>query len=495
MQGYCGVGFMKKIVLCVLVLLIFLPGILLATPTQFGSSGLVTVPSADTLDSGNLAIGFWVNSSSNGSERATILPVSLTMGLGTFMEAYGSFPNLLFNDDEILSGRGFADLGLKVRVLGTRSSKFKFALDTQAQRALAKDPEIDGRTDLIGRGIFSFKTARAGLHLNAGYKLIDNEWHYDDQVIGGAGLEFYPLARLRILAELDAATSVASGVDAPLEAQLGLQYFISPHLTFHVSYGRGLSDSVNDWRVISGLSTSQGIGTYVKPVPRLIETPNPEEHKEPVKKAMFKALTPLVPKVKKLEVKDDPAKKLEIPLDPQPEKVRIDPNERLVIPGTTAIKGAPVSPLTPPAAPPSPVAGVPTPEISQPETVKPFEAKIYRKYRLDELQFEPDQFTLTVSGIMAIAQVAETLRKEDKNFHLQVNGYTDSTGSVAYNLKLGSRRAGSVVEKLISNEGFDPRRIYVKSIGEAEPIGDNGTPEGRALNRRAEIWVLLPKKN
>ncbi|NCP04329.1 MAG: OmpA family protein, partial [Deltaproteobacteria bacterium] len=148
---------MKKIVLCVLVLLIFLPGILLATPTQFGSSGLVTVPSADTLDSGNLAIGFWVNSSSNGSERATILPVSLTMGLGTFMEAYGSFPNLLFNDDEILSGRGFADLGLKVRVLGTRSSKFKFALDTQAQRALAKDPEIDGRTDLIGRGIFSFK--------------------------------------------------------------------------------------------------------------------------------------------------------------------------------------------------------------------------------------------------------------------------------------------------------------------------------------------------
>jgi outer membrane protein OmpA-like peptidoglycan-associated protein len=405
------------------------------------------------------------------------------------MEAYGSFPNLLFNDDEISSGRGFADLGLKIRVLGKRSSKYKFALDMQAQRAVAKDPDVDGRTDLVGRGIFSFKTARTGLHLNAGYKLIDNEWNYDDQIVGGVGLELYPLARLRVLAELDAATSVASGTDAPLEAQFGFQYFFSPHLTFHASYGMGLSDAVNDWRIISGFSTSQGIGTYIKPVPRLIETPDPEEKQEPVKKTMFKALTPLVPKVKKLENPDEPAKQLEVPLENQSKKMRIDLGEKLIIPGTKAIKGAPVSPLTPPAAAVTPVAG---------ETVDgagvPFEAEIYRKYRFDELNFEPDQFSLSEEGVKAIALVAETLRKEGKDFHLQINGYTDSTGSETYNQQLSYRRATSVAEKLINNEGFDPARIYVKGVGEAEPLADNATPEGRALNRRAEILVLLPEK-
>lgn len=485
---------MKKIVLCVLTLLVLLPKILLATPSQFGSTGLVTLPSADTLDSGNLAIGFWINSSSNGSDNATILPISLTMGLGTFMEAYGSFPNLLFNDDEISSGRGFADLGLKVRVLGTRSSKYKLALDTQAQRTLAKDPGIDGRTDLISRGIFSFKTARAGLHLNAGYKLIDKEWNYDDQVIGGVGLEFYPLARLRILAELDAATSVASEIDAPLEAQVGFQYFISPHLTFHASYGKGLSDSVNDWRVISGLSTSQGIGTYIKPVPRLIETPDPEENKKPVKKAMFKALTPLVPKVKKLEKTTDPAEELEVPLESTSEKLQIDLSQALNIPGTAAIKGAPVLPLTSPiatvASPPVTVSA----ELTQPKKAAPLKTKIYRKYRFDEWKFETDQSTLGADGIKAIAQVAEALRKADKNFYLQINGYTDSTGSVSYNEKLGYKRAASVAQKLINNEGYDPSRIVVKSFGESKPLGDNATPEGRAMNRRTDILVLIPEE-
>lgn len=483
---------MKKIALSVLTLLVLLPGISLATPSQFGASGLITVPSADTLDSGNLAIGLWFNNSTQGSENIRILPISLTMGLGTFMEAYGSFPNLLFNDDEISSGRGFADLGLKLRALGKRSSRYKFALDVQAQRTLAQDPAVDGRTDLVGRGIFSFKTARAGLHLNAGYKLIDTAWNYDNQIVGGAGLEFYPLARLRLLAELDAATSVASGMDAPLEAQFGFQYFISPHLTFHASYGTGLSDTVNDWRIITGLSASQGIGTYIKPVPRLIETPDPEEKQEPVKKTMFKALTPLVPKVKKLEKTDEPVKQLEVQLENQPRKMRIDLDEKLVIPGTKAIKGAPVSPLTPPAIALAPGANAPA-DVRQSSGGAAFEAEIYRKYRFNELNFEPDQFTLTEEGVKAIALVAETLRKEGKDFLLQVNGYTDSTGSETYNQQLSYRRAAGVAEKLINNEGFDPARIYVKALGESEPLADNATPEGRALNRRAEILVLLPK--
>ncbi|MCF6179020.1 MAG: OmpA family protein [Geopsychrobacter sp.] len=481
---------MKKTVFSLLLFIsLLLPQVAMATPSQFGATGLITVPTADTLDSGNLAIGLWFNSSSAKSQTATIVPVSLTMGLGTFLEAYGSFPNLLFNNDEFASGRGFANLGLKARVWGKRSSPVKFSLDIQARRHIDDDVTRDGLTDLMGRGIFSFKTARWGLHLNAGYLKNDSKKNVDNQVVGGAGLEFYPMARLRVLAELDGATEALSIEDPPLEALFGFQYFISPHLTFHSSYGMGLTDSVNDWRVIVGLSTSQGIGTYTKPVPRIIETPDLEAKKEPVKKARFKALTPLVPK-KKIIAKD-PITKLEIPVDPGGEVVVVDPSELLVIPGTAAIKGAPVSPIT---APVPSVKEIPVEVAPRFKKNISIETVLYRKFRFDELNYEFDQSTLTAAGSRAIALVANKLREENKYFILRVNGHTDSTGSESYNERLAYKRAVSVAERLVVNEGFDPSRIFVKGIGETDPIADNSTPEGRSINRRSEILVLLPKK-
>ena len=249
-----------------LFLALLLPGIALATPSQYGISGLITVPTADTLDSGNLAIGLWVNTSSANNQNATLVPVSLTMGLGTFMEAYGSFPSLLFNNDEFASGRGYADLGLKMRVLGKRSSPIKFALDIQARRTIDNNVVRDGLTDVLGRGIASFKTARMGLHLNAGYLMSDSKGGLDDQIVGGAGFEFYPMARLRILAELDAATEPSSGTDMPLETLFGLQYFISPHLTFHSSYGVGLSESSSPYTCTASSGSDGEVERVVKSI-------------------------------------------------------------------------------------------------------------------------------------------------------------------------------------------------------------------------------------
>lgn len=484
---------MKKTFISFFLMLVVLsPGMVHATPSQYGVTGLITVPTADTLDSGNLAIGLWGNVSDTGTDSVTIIPVSLTMGLGTFMEAYGSFPNLLFNNDEAASGRGYANLGLKARILGKRSSPVKFALDIQARRHINDDVALDGLTDLMGRGIISLKTSRLGLHLNGGFLMNDSKTGFDDQVVGGAGLEFYPMARLRVLAEFDAATELLSGLDQPMEALFGFQYFVSPHLTFHASYGAGLTDAVNDWRVITGFSTSQGIGTYTKPVPRIIEAPEADQKKEPVKKAKFKALTPLVPKVKKL--KEDPIAKLEIPVDPGGEELTVDPSERLIIPGTTAIKGMPVSPVSAPTAlAPLTVSEIPVEQASAFKTDIPIEMVVYRKFRFDELNYEFDQFTLSAAGAKAVALVADKLRKENKYFILRINGHTDTTGSESYNETLGYKRAVSVAERLVVNEGFDPSRVFVKGMGESSPISDNSTPEGRSLNRRSEILVLLPK--
>ncbi len=67
-----------------------------------------------------------------------------------------------------------------------------------------------------------------------------------------------------------------------------------------------------------------------------------------------------------------------------------------------------------------------------------------------------------------------------------VRGHTDSTGPVAYNLKLGMKRAQSVKDFLVA-KGIDGGRLSLESKGESEPISTNFTAEGRKLNRRVEI--------
>jgi outer membrane protein OmpA-like peptidoglycan-associated protein len=183
--------------------------------------------------------------------------------------------------------------------------------------------------------------------------------------------------------------------------------------------------------------------------------------------------------------------KLEIPVDPEEETVIIDPSELLIIPGTTVIKGAPVSPISAPLQ--ETVQEIPVQQAPKFETKIPIETVVYRKFRFDELNYEFDQSTLSAGGAQAVALVAEKLRKENKYFILRVNGHSDTTGSELYNEKLSYKRAVSVAARLVTHEGFDPSRVFVKGLGESDPIADNSVPEGRSLNRRAEILVLLPK--
>lgn len=65
----------------------------------------------------------------------------------------------------------------------------------------------------------------------------------------------------------------------------------------------------------------------------------------------------------------------------------------------------------------------------------------------------------------------------------ELQGHTDNVGKDAYNLKLSQRRADSVKAYVVS-KGVDAARITTKGYGEAQPIADNTTVEGRAANRR-----------
>lgn len=68
----------------------------------------------------------------------------------------------------------------------------------------------------------------------------------------------------------------------------------------------------------------------------------------------------------------------------------------------------------------------------------------------------------------------------------RVAGHTDNVGKASYNLELSGKRADAIRQYLIE-KGVLADRLQSKGYGDAEPIADNKTPGGRALNRRVEV--------
>jgi outer membrane protein OmpA-like peptidoglycan-associated protein len=83
--------------------------------------------------------------------------------------------------------------------------------------------------------------------------------------------------------------------------------------------------------------------------------------------------------------------------------------------------------------------------------------------------------------------VADAL-KDQADHEIIVEGHTDAQGSDASNVELSQARAQSVRDYLVSR-GVPANRIRAQGLGEARPVADNATPEGRANNRRVEIIV------
>ena len=72
-------------------------------------------------------------------------------------------------------------------------------------------------------------------------------------------------------------------------------------------------------------------------------------------------------------------------------------------------------------------------------------------------------------------------------------GHTDNTGDGDNNIDLSVHRAAAVKNCLVSNE-VKARRLKINGKGSTEPIADNSTPSGRALNRRVEIVIVANNK-
>ena len=103
-----------------------------------------------------------------------------------------------------------------------------------------------------------------------------------------------------------------------------------------------------------------------------------------------------------------------------------------------------------------------------------------------ELQFASGSDMLQGTDWPILSGVAEVL-KQNSALKIEVVGHTDSTGDAKANQSLSERRAAAVKQALVSNYGADANRITTKGWGAEQPLQDNKTPDGRAMNRRVEI--------
>ena len=111
------------------------------------------------------------------------------------------------------------------------------------------------------------------------------------------------------------------------------------------------------------------------------------------------------------------------------------------------------------------------------------------------ITFATNSANIAPSFYQPLNTLANSLKQLNNQQQIQVVGYTDNTGSYAYNMQLSQQRAQSVATYLTS-QGVSGQYLTVKGMGPADPIASNATPDGRAMNRRVQITLTpIPGMN
>jgi outer membrane protein OmpA-like peptidoglycan-associated protein len=528
------INFVIALILCCL-----LPVCAYASPGQSGSSGLLNVSTAETLDAGNICVGVWSCYGENKSfsqKSSLIMPVTITLGIGTFWEVYGAYPNIFFNGDDDISGRGTLDIGTKLRFLGGRSSDLKIAVDLLGQRHVSESRKIDGVTDLSAKLVTSYNKNNFGIHVSAGYMKPGSVpgSNLESEYIFGAGAEYMPIPRLKLLSEVTAGTNRYYMEDNKgwiflsdysLEASVGAQYFLTPHLTLNTSVGKGFGANDAGLKILFGVSSCQGVGTYVKPIPSVgRRTALKDKNKEALKSLKIIPISSLL--LKASAPQSSPVSKLEVEVEPDREEVLIKPYGQIVIAPQQATSNL-TSPVIPVEIPlkerdeeiillPAKkedreasaieytlkrISGITQlyrvdvkgPQVPLPPDVIPERMVVYRKFLIPDVIFDTGQWNLSAEGKKMLSEVAEKIRKDNKWLYIKIDGHTDSVGSVSYNMDLSLKRAIAAATYLISHEGVNASKILIEGRGQSSPIAENDTADGRRNNRRTEILFLVAK--
>lgn len=99
--------------------------------------------------------------------------------------------------------------------------------------------------------------------------------------------------------------------------------------------------------------------------------------------------------------------------------------------------------------------------------------------------FEFDRTTVLPADQQALLAEVATM-KDVTGQTVSAQGYADNIGAPDYNRRLSARRA-TAVRAFLLHKGLDPNMVSAAGKGVADPIADNATADGRAMNRRTEV--------
>lgn len=105
----------------------------------------------------------------------------------------------------------------------------------------------------------------------------------------------------------------------------------------------------------------------------------------------------------------------------------------------------------------------------------------------DGILFTSGKSDLNPSSKKALSDFAKSLAATTET-DVTIYGHTDNTGSRDVNVKLSAQRAQSV-GNFLTQEGLSASRFTTKGLAFDSPVADNATVEGRAKNRRVEIYI------
>lgn len=106
--------------------------------------------------------------------------------------------------------------------------------------------------------------------------------------------------------------------------------------------------------------------------------------------------------------------------------------------------------------------------------------------------FATNQYTLNDEAKEALNSFAEKLHGKDR-FLVEVQGFTDKTGSPQTNEMLSQKRAEAVARYLVNEHQIPLHQVTTLGSGYAQAIGDDSTRDGRKQNRRVEVRLFTPE--
>jgi OOP family OmpA-OmpF porin len=107
----------------------------------------------------------------------------------------------------------------------------------------------------------------------------------------------------------------------------------------------------------------------------------------------------------------------------------------------------------------------------------------------EKILFEIDTANINPASHDLLDEIAKVLTENPQITKVDVIGHTSSEGADPYNQKLSESRA-KAVRAYLTSHGIQAKRLSSKGLGEAQPIADNETEEGREKNRRVEFLIV-----